>query len=122
MAEVTGPISTLPGRSHNFPDGTVCDIHTDRTAVARIQGETDSMGCEMADMCQECFDEHKAYMRTVDTSGVCDWCKKHAPKLRDRRDYEEGMHGRVYSVCADCIRQDDEALENEWEALQRCWS
>jgi hypothetical protein len=64
MAEVTGPISTLPGAGHAFPDGTKCDQHPDRDAVARIQGETDSMGCEMHDMCEECAEEHRAYMRS----------------------------------------------------------
>jgi hypothetical protein len=47
MGEVTGPISTLPGHSHQVPDGTVCDDHPDRPAVARIQGETDSFGAEL---------------------------------------------------------------------------
>src|SRR3954463_12051043 len=55
MADVTGPISTLPGTGHHLPDGTMCDQHPDRPAVARIQGETDSFGCEMNDLCQECI-------------------------------------------------------------------
>lgn len=112
MAEVTGPISTLPGKSHDFPDGTVCDLHPDRMAVARIQGETDGMGCEMNDMCEECLAEYREEMRTADTSGTCEWYKQHAPKLRPRRDYEEGMSGRVYEVCDGCIdhrNKEDEA-------------
>lgn len=39
MADVTGPISTLPGASHAVPDGTKCDRHPRRKAVARIQGD-----------------------------------------------------------------------------------
>ena len=47
MADVTGPISSLPGSGHSVPDGAMCDEHPDRPAVARVQGETDSFGCEM---------------------------------------------------------------------------
>lgn len=113
MADVTGPISTLPGESHDFPDGTMCDQHPDRPAVARIQGETDSFGCEMADMCQGCLDEHREEMKNTDWSGVCEWCGLHKPKLRPRRDYEEGMSGRVYDVCDDCIKRENDDLEKE---------
>jgi hypothetical protein len=52
MADVTGPISTLPGSSHHdVPDGMMCDDHPDRPAVTRLQGETDSFGSEMHDLC-----------------------------------------------------------------------
>ena len=36
------------------PD-VMCDEHPDRTAVKRIQ--TDSLGCETNDVCQECYDD-----------------------------------------------------------------
>jgi len=113
MGDVTGPVSTLPGAAHDFPDGTKCDMHQDRQAVARIQGETDSFGSELWDMCQECLDEHHEEMRTADHSGVCDWCHTHQPRLRPRRDYEEGMHGRVYEVCDTCIKRENDELEME---------
>jgi hypothetical protein len=113
MAEVTGPISTLPGAGHDVPDGTVCDIHPDRPAVARIQGETDSFGSELNDMCEECLAEYREAIRNEDTSGTCDWCNQHAPKLRPRRDFEEGMCGRVYDVCDDCIKRENDDLEKE---------
>ena len=51
MADVTGRISTLPGSGHKVPDGTMCDNHPDRLATHRVQGETDSFGSEMNDMC-----------------------------------------------------------------------
>lgn len=105
MGEVTGPISTLPGAGHDFPDGTVCDEHSDRPAVARIQGETDSFGAELNDMCRECLDAYRDEMKNADWSGKCDWCGHHKPRLRPRRDYEEGMSGRVYDVCDDCIKR-----------------
>ena len=110
MADVTGPISTLPGASHAVPDGMVCDNHPEAPAVARIQGETDSFGCEMEDLCQQCVDERRAYRcseagRAEEAewrTGKCEWCKGHSTDLSDTRDYEEGMSGRVYRVCGSC--------------------
>ncbi|MBO6755779.1 MAG: hypothetical protein JJ902_05600 [Roseibium sp.] len=114
MADATGPISTLPGRGHEVPEGQTCDEHPDRPAVARIQGETDSMGCEMIDMCQECLDEHRAYMRSPEAStGFCDWCKEEATDIAPRRDPEEGMCGPVYQVCGACRKREDDRLEIE---------
>lgn len=113
MAEVIGPTSKLPGAAWDFPDGTACDYHPDRPAVARIQGETDSFGAELNDMCQECLDAYRKEMAEADHSGTCDWCKQHKPHLRPRRDYEEGMAGRVYDVCDDCIKRENDELEQE---------
>lgn len=84
MGDVTGPISTLPGRRHELPEGTMCDVHPDRAAVVRVQGETDSFGCEMYDCCQECFDEIREYERSDEAkTGKCDWCKKDSADLAD---------------------------------------
>lgn len=117
MAEVTGPISTLPGRSHAVPEGMTCDQHPDRPAIARIQGETDSFGCEMIDMCQECSDCYRAYLKSdeakEDRKGNCDWCRHFADDLREARDYEEGMCGPVYRVCGACIRRVNEEAAAE---------
>lgn len=114
MAEVTGPISTLPGRRHDFPDGTMCDEHPGRLAVARIQGETDSFGCEMQDCCEECVEEIRSYERSPEArTGKCDWCKDDATALADTRDYEEGMNGPVYRVCGKCRKRRDEEIERE---------
>jgi hypothetical protein len=117
MADVTGPISTLSGSSHKVPEGTKCDRHSRRIAVARIQGETDSFGSEMNDMCQECLDQHRAYLNSPDAAerrkGICEWCKSPADDLRDRRDFEEGMTGRVYRVCGGCVKKENERLEEE---------
>lgn len=114
MAEVTGPISTLPGTRHSIPEGAMCDDHPDRPAVARIQGETDSFGCEMIDCCAECLTEMRAAMARQ-RDGRCDWCKTDARDLRDHRDIEEGMHGPVYRVCRSC--RDREAARLEAEAF-----
>ena len=120
MADVTGPISTLSGALHAVPEGMKCDDHPDRPAVARVQGETDSFGCEMHDMCQECLDQHRAYLKSPEAAehrkGTCEWCKGPADDLRDRRDFEEGTCGRVYRVCGACVKQQNEELEAELEA------
>lgn len=117
MADVTGPISTLSGATHDVPDGMKCDEHPDRDAVVRIQGETDSFGCEMHDLCQECADADRAWRKSPEAAearkGMCDWCKGEATDLRDRRDYEEGMCGRVYQVCGACVKRENDELKAE---------
>jgi hypothetical protein len=117
MAEVTGPISSMPGAHHDVPDGMMCDLHRDRPAVARIQGETDSMGAELNDMCQECLDAYRVEI-SKPYIGRCDWCKREGLKLRSKRDWEEGTHGPVYLVCDDCStnynRRVAEEFQNDW--------
>ena len=116
MGDVTGPISTLPGSHHYLPDGAMCDQHQDRMAVARIQGETDSFGCELIDMCAECLAEDREYSNSVEArTGECDWCHQQATDLRDRRDYEEGMSGRVYRVCGACVERVNAEMEAEYD-------
>lgn len=114
MADVTGPISSLPGSGHSVPSGAMCDEHPDRPAVARVQGETDSFGSEMIDCCEECRAEMLAAIR-AEREGPCDWCRQAATDLRYRRDYEEGMCGRVYRVCGPCVAAADRRLgDGEW--------
>lgn len=115
MADVTGPISTLPGSSHHdLPDGQVCDYHPDRPAVARYQGETDSFGCEMHDICAECLKEFRESANSPEArTGQCDWCKKEATDLRDTRDIDEGMAGPLYRVCGSCRKKYDDDLRAE---------
>jgi hypothetical protein len=110
MAEVTGPISSLPGAVHLMPEGTPCDFHPDRSAAVRIQGETDSFGCEMHDLCDECAKEHREEMREPDL-GKCDWCIADNVARIPARDYEEGMHGPVYYVCAACKKRQNDKTE-----------
>jgi hypothetical protein len=112
MADVTGPISTLPGARYELPDGTVCDEHPDRAAVARIQGDTDSFGSELFDMCAECLAKYREEMKSEEPDGFCDWCRTDA-KLRPTRDYEEGMIGRVYYVCSPCYSKQQAAIRAE---------
>lgn len=110
MADVTGPISTLPGSRHSLPDGATCDLHPDRPAVARVQGETDSFGSEMNDLCAECL---KADREAEPRVGCCDWCKAENVKLGPRRDIDEGMAGPVYYVCKPCIDRDEKRIREE---------
>jgi hypothetical protein len=117
MADVTGPISTLPGALREPPKGQMCDDHPDRPATFRCQGETDSFGSEMYDMCEECYRAYKEDMKTWDLSGTCEWCKAHKPRLSSKRDYEEGMYGRVYEVCDECIKRVNDEAEAELEAM-----
>lgn len=116
MADVTGPISTLPGSTSTPPGEQTCDEHPERIAYRRVQGETDSFGSEMIDMCQECYETHRQEMAAYQAEaarGACDWCKQPAIDLRDRRDYEEGMCGPVYRVCGACVRRENESLREE---------
>lgn len=114
MSDVTGPISTLPGSCHEHPPGAMCDSHPDRPAVARVQGETDSFGSEMIDVCQECMNEIRKH-REESRCGCCDWCKSAATDLRPRRDFEEGMSGPVYNVCGACVKRENDRLQEELE-------
>lgn len=107
-----GPVSTMPNSSCGTDADDMCDDHEDRKAVRRVQGETDSFGCEYMYMCQECLDKYKAGLQDA-RSGFCDWCKNDVNDLSPRRDFDEGRHGRVYSVCGECRKQDDERIEDD---------
>lgn len=114
MSDVSGPISTLPGAAHALPEGAMCDEHPDRPAIARIQGETDSFGAELHDMCAECVAEYRSHTNDG-RCGTCEWCKSQATDLRPRRDYDEGMSGRVYEVCGACVRSANQRAAEELE-------
>ena len=103
MADVTGPFGSLPGSRHLVPRGMVCDNHQDRPAVARIQGETDSMGSEMRDWCEECHRQHLTQASEADKSGYCELCDENMPVIKKWRDPDEGRCGRIYDACTKCI-------------------
>lgn len=102
MASTTGRISLLPGSLHKVPDGVMCDNHNNVPALFRVQGETDSFGSEMADLCQECYDEYKADMDNYMTEAECERCGTVDGSVRISRDPEEGMCGPVYMMCIEC--------------------
>lgn len=108
-----GPVSTMPGSTHTLPEGATCDTHEERPAFKRVQGETDSWGCEFVDMCQECYTSFVNRDRTEEQTGTCEWCHTHATDLRKRRDADEGMAGRLYDVCGACVKRDNERLQAE---------
>lgn len=118
MADISnGPVSTLPRSVQETPLKAKCDEHPDRDAVKRIQGETDSFGCEYLDMCQECYQAHIEESKNHDHSGCCDWCKQHSDRLYAHRNIEEGNYGRVYQVCSPCIDKERQAWreEDDWD-------
>lgn len=120
MAHVSGPTSSMPNSRHCVPSDCKCDTHEDRFAVARIQGETDAMGAEYIDMCSECLAEH---VENVEESslGCCDWCGNEA-SLRQHRDLDEGSSGRLYMVCGQCIRRENEEAAAELAENEDCFS
>lgn len=126
MADVTGPISTLPGAVRNSPPGMTCDTegHETRPATYRVQGETDSFGSEQIDMCDECNEKYKAYRERLGGAnhiGICPrGCCKDSPEqgLFAYRDYEEGSCGPIYYYCRSCgdairARERQELAEQE---------
>lgn len=98
----SGPVSTMPGsRLRLAPGDAKCDDHPEANAAFRVQGETDSMGCEYHHLCASCTD---AALLTdmIPKSGFCEWHKGEGQDLRPFRDMDEGMSGRLYITCMSC--------------------
>lgn len=57
-----------------------------------------------------------AALREEMAKGRCDWCKGDATDLRDRRDYDEGMCGPVYSVCGACAKRHQDRINAELDS------
>lgn len=111
-----GPVSTLPGSLHRVPRGQCCDNHPRQPATRRVQGETDSFGCEYVDLCGECYARHQENVQARrDEPEHCDWCKTFATNVRNHRDFEEGSSGRVYRVCGACRKSESDRLCEEVE-------
>ncbi len=105
MAAVSGPLKTLPGSLHPVPKGAMCDKHPDRIAIARIQGETDSMGAELIDCCDLCAEVTRAAAQSGAVDAECDGCHQFASELKNYRDPDEGAAGRLYQLCQRCIAE-----------------
>ena len=93
------------GPDPNGADSSICegkDYECKKRSTRRIQGETDSFGCEYFYLCEECY---AVYLQEVEKeseeTSTCQWCKKQAV-VSPTRDYTEGDHGPVYYVCAKC--------------------
>lgn len=102
MAGITGPLRSLPGALFRPPEGMVCDQHDHVPAVVRVQGNTDSFGSEMVDMCNYCYAQFNV-SAAQDVVGKCDLCHEHDRVLKHRRDPEQSPTGPVYMACQDCI-------------------
>lgn len=112
----SGPVSSMPGSLSAVLKGEMCGVHHTTPAVKRVQGETDSFGCEYAFMCQVCLDaysEHQAVL--LEEERFCDWCKTLTKGCAPTRDYDEGMSGPIYNVCPECRRKDAEAAQAEYD-------
>ena len=97
---IAHPVTTLPGHIHELPKGAICDHPgCKEPAVVRVQGETDSLGCELIDLC----DEHNQVRQEQeeDHEGVCNFCQAFRV-VKPFRDPEEGRSGPVYQVCEPC--------------------
>ena len=109
-----GPVSSMPGSIQRLEaaPGIDCDNCSGNDAVVRVQGETDSMGCEYLYWCQACYDKYRANPEVKE--GACDWCKGFFTGLVARRDYDEGMAGPIYWVCHPCVVKDNERAAEEY--------
>jgi len=108
-AEGSVPWHEVPGLKAEY-DRRKVDLPR---ATVRVQGETDSFGCEFIDLCKECAEKHyKAVREYRELERSCDWCRK-LGKLAPTRDYDEGSHGPVYEVCEPCWERQFVALQEE---------
>lgn len=51
-------------------------------------------------------------------SGTCDWCGNQRTDLVEHQDFEEGLAGQTWDVCAECRRKENEAINRELEGEQ----
>lgn len=97
-----GPVGTLPGNVKRVSGDSVCD-ECENKALYRVQGETDSFGCEYLYMCEDHYQEHlKCEEEYKDKPQYCEWCHSEKEDVCPFRDMDEGMAGPVYDVCPDC--------------------
>lgn len=117
-----GPVSTMPGSTYKAQPDIPCEEEgCTLSSDIRVQGETDSIGCEYHHYCSTHYTAFKlaveAHAQEART-GMCDWCGKHATDLRNRRDYDEGSSGRIYRVCSPCCTKDNERAAEELDELR----
>jgi len=100
------------------------DWQCNETATVRVQGETDSFGCEYSHYCEACHklsEELNDYYtkKHEDDESQCDWCKKAVPQksLRHTRDIDEGSSGPVYEVCSECRTKQNDYINDELDFL-----
>lgn len=103
---VIGSSTNLPGDIVTPPYAPVCDTHPSVKAVASIIGETDSLGSETREVCQECLNKYKEQVEQdkldPTTYTDCDNCGVSDATVKPARDPEEGTCGPVYYWCRRC--------------------
>jgi DNA-directed RNA polymerase subunit RPC12/RpoP len=105
----TSSVNSLPGSKKACSNGEKCDDHPEVDAVHRIQGETDSFGCEYFYVCQLCFEE---FEKAGDPEYDCDGCGIDGP-VKPARDPDEGMAGPVYYYCTTCMKEHKERISRD---------
>ena len=122
-----GPVSTLAGHvsTDGIDPGTECmgQLESEQRdvlvgcpdlATVKVQGETDSFGCEYVYLCHACHERMKlAHQQRAAQPEYCEWCKHEKTGVRDHRDIDEGLAGPVYRVCRDCIADELRELRAE---------
>lgn len=109
-----GPVSTLPGNTVPSDPVDRCD-DCDKPSTHRVQGETDSFGCEYLFFCADCHGKFKlALDASRDDPGTCDFCKGTSEPVRTTRDPDEGSSGPVYHACTSCRAK---RREQAWDEL-----
>lgn len=103
MANAQSVITKEEVRTYRKPYALTCSVHRNVLAVSRVKGEADSLGLDVIDMCQVCLD---SFNKENGLTAPCDWCGR-VSELIPRRDSDEGMRGRLYNVCSDCITKEN---------------
>lgn len=99
MSESSGPVRTLPGTHYTVNIEDSCD-DCDNKATHKIQGETDSFGCEYMYFCDQHYGVYKNQVSEIEYG--CDACCHQGRDVRWWRDPDEGIFGRVYLRCESC--------------------
>ena len=92
----------LPGYTRKLTTPSTCE-RCGAEASFRMQGETDSFGCEYLDLCESCLNKTREEMH----SQPCECCGS-TEKVRPWRDPEEGLCGPVYELCQSCRQRRDQ--------------
>lgn len=118
-----GPVSSMPGNRWPHTEGFRCENEGEDGGCAagtkadwKIQGETDSFGCEYFFLCNQCEEKRNARRLEEEEKrdGYCSYHKGMGSNLRLKRDIlGEGTSGPVYDMCEDCRKRLNEDAEAE---------
>lgn len=97
-----GPVFTLPGDVRELQDkeNQPCERCSAKPATHRLQGETDSFGCEYSYFCTDCLAKAKAQIAVEPMT--CEQCQTVSTEVMALRDPEEGLTGPVIHLCPTC--------------------